>query len=475
LHDPIVVTLDPPMRAPPRDDGRSAPMKLQDGRPTAALRDMPSVRYRPIEVTDEGSGFVAYRCYDTLLGRPVRLLIAAPPAGDDYALEPVDFLARAQALVRQPSSALPKVFEFGYHGARPFLVLQAIAGGRLAGLLADGLRLPPRHLLATAVHVALALETLHSLGLVHGDLGVGALVLEGSGRVRLTDFGQLRALHRSPDDQRWPADDVRQLGVMLLSLTMGATPWGADIDAGLDAELDALIEQLLDPDPGARPTSSALVERLLALSGQVGSGGGGGPSLEGLDLEHRVTRNLPAFSPQPEGVQPPPVAVPDHSLPPSRLAGFINTISLMSARWGVGKPKPDVPADLVALVHAARVEAAPPAPAPRLAPLLALLAACLCLFWALDRAPEPRGEPALAEATGQPPELQAAVVAPAPPPVEVVEPTVRDGRARVVYFRDGERVGAPQPANPWERQVIPETAVPIRQLELRPGPQPLGP
>ena len=149
----------------------------------------------------------------------------------------------------------------------------------LDGILGVGLGKPAseRRVLTLGEQLADALVALHRAGLVHGDVHSGAVSLQ-EGRVRLGGLRgpcadpPLRAGQTAPEliagAQASAAGDLYGLGVVLHTYASGALPYGEDAWAAVARQqsgqrgslsvsdsLCALIDALLHPDPGARPTA----------------------------------------------------------------------------------------------------------------------------------------------------------------------------------------------------------------------------
>ena len=77
---------------------------------------------------------------------------------------------------------------------RVALVLELLAGGSLAALLARRGRLRPGEVVTAIAPVAAALAHAHGSGVVHGDLSPGNIVFTAEGRPVLTDLGVARVL-----------------------------------------------------------------------------------------------------------------------------------------------------------------------------------------------------------------------------------------------------------------------------------------
>jgi hypothetical protein len=175
--------------------------------------------------------------------------------------------------------------------ARVALVLELLAGGSLASLLARRGRLRPGEVVTTIAPVAAALAHAHEHGVVHGDLSPGNIVFTGEGRPVLTDLGVARVLGETaagevtpayvdPTVARGgapgPASDVFGVAAAAFHALTGVAPWNAatpgdtldvaaagllpdltELAAEAPAELLEVISRALDPDPHRRGSAAA--------------------------------------------------------------------------------------------------------------------------------------------------------------------------------------------------------------------------
>jgi hypothetical protein len=172
------------------------------------------------------------------------------------------------------------------------LVLDLLAGGSLATLLARRGRLRPGEVVTAIAPVAAALAQAHERGIVHGDLSPGNVVFTAEGRPVLTDLGTARLVGEAvraevtpgyvdPVVARGgapgPASDVFGVAAAAFHALTGIAPWNAADpggalevaagghlpDLGLLApdapeDLVRVIERGLDPDPHVRGSAAAL-------------------------------------------------------------------------------------------------------------------------------------------------------------------------------------------------------------------------
>jgi hypothetical protein len=122
------------------------------------------------------------------------------------------------------------------------LVLDLLAGGSLAALLARRGRLRPGEVITTVAPVAAALAHAHDRGVVHGDLSPGNVVFTAEGRPVLTDLGTARLVgdtaraevtpaYVDPVVARGgapgPASDVFGVAAAAFHALTGIAPWNA--------------------------------------------------------------------------------------------------------------------------------------------------------------------------------------------------------------------------------------------------------
>jgi eukaryotic-like serine/threonine-protein kinase len=142
-------------------------------------------RYRLQRLIGTGSMASVWLAEDEALARPVAVkIIADTLAADRLWVRRFEREARVAACLQHPN--VVPVYDLGSEHARPFLVMQHVAGGTLADALAQGRALDAetiaRELLAAVSHI-------HDAGLLHRDIKPSNVLLGPDARPRLTDFG----------------------------------------------------------------------------------------------------------------------------------------------------------------------------------------------------------------------------------------------------------------------------------------------
>jgi hypothetical protein len=200
---------------------------------------------------------------------------------------------------------------------RVALVLELLAGGSLAALLARRGRLRPGEVVTAIAPVAAALAHAHTNGVVHGDLSPGNIVFTAEGRPVLTDLGVARVLGETaagevtpayvdPTVARGgapgPASDVFGVAAAAFHALTGIAPWNAATPGDtLRVAADGLLPDLAELAPEAPPELLAVIGRGLAADPHDR----GSAAAFALDLRHAC---------RPEPVRLPQSGVPDDEL-----------------------------------------------------------------------------------------------------------------------------------------------------------------
>ncbi|UOY03017.1 serine/threonine-protein kinase [Blastococcus sp. PRF04-17] len=165
--------------------------------------------------------------------------------------------------------------------ARVALVLELLAGGSLAALLARRGRLRPGEVVTAIAPVAAALAHAHGHGVVHADLSPGNIVFTAEGRPVLTDLGVARVLGEAaagevtpayvdPTVARGgapgPASDVFGIAAAAFHALTGIAPWNAATPADtLRVAAEGFVPDLAELAPDAPLRLVEVILRGLAV------------------------------------------------------------------------------------------------------------------------------------------------------------------------------------------------------------------
>ncbi len=149
-------------------------------------------RYRPVRQLGRGGMGVVWQAVDEVLGRDVAVkelrtyTDSSAPELAELTLR-MQREARAAARVRHPG--VVSVHDIAEHEGRPVIVMELVDGPSLADVLAERGTVDPREAARTGAKVLEALAAAHDAGVLHRDVKPGNILLDGAGRVVLTDFG----------------------------------------------------------------------------------------------------------------------------------------------------------------------------------------------------------------------------------------------------------------------------------------------
>ncbi len=210
-------------------------------------------RYELLEEAGRGAMGVVYRAYDREARRTVALKALHGADPDDLYRLKNEF--RALAGVVHPH--LVRLYEMSIEGDRGFFTMELIEGGRT---LVEHLRSPaPEAALREAFRqLAAALAWLHAAGWIHRDLKPSNVLVDGSGRLVLLDFGLVRGLGAEHAERTQPGTVVGTLAYMSPEQALGR-PLSAASDWYSFGVL--LYECLTGRSPFAGAPATALLDR----------------------------------------------------------------------------------------------------------------------------------------------------------------------------------------------------------------------
>ena len=251
-------------------------------------------RYRIVALLGRGGMGEVYRADDLRLGQPVALKFL-PRLLDRDPVRLDRFLAEVRTARQVSHPNVCRVYDIGEVDGRHFLSMEYIDGEDLASLLRRIGRLPVDKALEITRQLCAALAAAHDKGVLHRDLKPANVMLDGRGKVRLTDFGLAEPQGASVDGEvaGTPAymapeqfagrpasvqSDLYALGLVLYEIFGGKRAFEAPSIAelrrlheeshapllttsvrDLDPAVERVIFRCLEKDPANRPASAIAV------------------------------------------------------------------------------------------------------------------------------------------------------------------------------------------------------------------------
>lgn len=253
-------------------------------------------RYRIEARIAVGGMATVYRAVDTRLDRVLALKVMHPALAIDVAFVE-RFIREAKSVARLAHPNVVAVFDQGAEGAYVYLAMEYVAGCTLRDVLRERGALQPRAALDILEPVLAALGAAHRAGFVHRDMKPENVLIGDDGRVKVADFGLVRAVGTATDTtgsllgtvsylapeqiEHGTADtrsDVYACGVVLYEMLTGAKPHtgenaaqviyqhlNSDVPApsalvpGLPVALDSLVASATARNPEVRPHDAVLL------------------------------------------------------------------------------------------------------------------------------------------------------------------------------------------------------------------------
>jgi predicted RNA-binding Zn-ribbon protein involved in translation (DUF1610 family) len=271
-------------------------------------------------------------------GNQVALKIMRPgkKVGQEF-LERFVEESRQAVLLDHPN--IKRVYEVGSDRGRYFLAEEFIEGRSLKRQLEVLGKLTPTEAVETALQMAEALRYAHGKAIVHGDLRPSSVIIDETGRVRLSGLGVAKdatknlihvggdgsatvpyymapeqALDISSTDAR---SDIYSLGAVLYHMVTGRPPYQGQgslevlmrltqeplvppkqIAPELSEDLNTLIVEMLDAEPDSRPREiPVVIERLRKALGRQTVQGAESARLGTARQQDVRTRSIPVRQP----------------------------------------------------------------------------------------------------------------------------------------------------------------------------------
>ena len=249
-----------------------------------------AARYRLGPLLGQGGMAEVRRADDLVAGGEVAVkLLRRLPAGAPWSTREI------HALERLDHPSLVRLRDHGVDHGVPYLVLDLVDGSSLADVLVHG-PLDSRGAATLIAEVADGLAHAHSRGVTHRDVKPGNILIDGTGRARLADFGIARILDATPTtgagfvigtaaylapeqvrgERVGPAADVYALGLVLLECLTERRAYpgtfaeaaiahltkAPEIPSTLPPSLGGLAAAMTLRDPSMRPSALSVAHSL---------------------------------------------------------------------------------------------------------------------------------------------------------------------------------------------------------------------
>ena len=288
-------------------------------------------RYRVVALAGRGGMGEVYRAEDLKLSQIVAIkFLPASLSQDAGALSRFHSEVRIARQVSHPNVC--RVFDIGDADGIPFLTMEYVDGEDLSSLVRRIGRLSTDKAVEIARQICAGLAAAHERGVIHRDLKPANLMLDSTGRIRITDFGlasiaasieasDVRAgtpAYMAPEQLEGKEvtvkSDLYSLGLVLYEILTGKRAFNATtlpelirqressspaspstIVRDLDPVVERVILRCLEKDPAQRPASAFQVAAALP---------GGDPLAAALAAGETPSPEMVAAAGQSEGMRP---------------------------------------------------------------------------------------------------------------------------------------------------------------------------
>src|ERR671924_1021696 len=266
-------------------------------------------RYRILRKLGTGGMANVYLAEDEVLGRRVAIKILNDRhAGDDQFVERFRREAKNAASLSHPN--IVSIYDRGEAEGTYYIAMEYLDGRSLKELIVARGPAPVNVAIDYARQILAAIRFAHRHGIVHRDIKPHNVLVDGEGRLKVTDFGIARAgvsqmteagsiigtaQYLSPEQAKGaPVDqtsDLYSLGIVLYELLTGAVPFTGDTPVEIAMKH---LSKVPEPPSSNRPDLPAALDQVVlrALAKDPEDRYG---SAEEMDAElARVADGLPA-------------------------------------------------------------------------------------------------------------------------------------------------------------------------------------
>jgi eukaryotic-like serine/threonine-protein kinase len=173
------------------------------------------------------------------------------------------FQQEAELIAALEHPCIVPIYDFGWHGEQPYIVMRHMAGGSLADRL-QKVELKQTEIAHVFKRIAEALDAAHARNIIHRDVKPSNFLYDATGEIFLSDFGIAKSKVFTDEDGSWllgtpaymspeqvlgsPLDgraDIYALGIVLYRLLSGQLPFSSDSTTALiNAHVDLPIPDI---------------------------------------------------------------------------------------------------------------------------------------------------------------------------------------------------------------------------------------
>jgi len=213
-------------------------------------------RYEIEQELAQGSMGVLFLARDPYIQRQVAIKVLMYSRTLDQVYQDY-FQHEAELIASLEHPCIVPIYDFGWHGQQPYIVMRYMAGGSLSDRL-DTEEIKSSQIAHIFKRIGEALDAAHARSIIHRDVKPSNFLLDANGEIFLSDFGIAKSTAITDEDGTWlvgtpaymspeqvqgrPVDgraDIYALGIVLYRLLTGQLPFSSDsVTALMNARLN---------------------------------------------------------------------------------------------------------------------------------------------------------------------------------------------------------------------------------------------
>jgi serine/threonine-protein kinase len=193
------------------------------------------------------------------------------------------FQREAEVIAALEHPCIVPVYDFGWHGKQPYIIMRYMAGGSLQDRLKES-ELKLTEMAHIFKRVAEALDAAHAQNIIHRDVKPSNILFDVTGEAFLSDFGIAKSKPITDEEGEWLVgtpgymspeqvlgesvdgrSDIYALGVVLYRLLTGSMPFSSDSVTGLiNAHVDLPVPDVREVKANIPAVWQEVVAKALA-------------------------------------------------------------------------------------------------------------------------------------------------------------------------------------------------------------------
>ena len=269
-------------------------------------------RYQILSELEQGGMGVIFLAHDPFVQRSVIIKVLTY----QFAMENFHrefFQQEAKIIASLEHPYIVPVYDFGWHGSQPYIVMRYMVGGSLADIMKQR-KLKLTELANILQRLCEALDAAHTRNIIHRDIKPANILFDIEKKAFLADFGIAQIKSDSNEEEGFIAgtpnymspeqclsqkvdkrSDIYSMGVLLFKMLAGRMPFiGSSNEDLMDKHVNQPIPNILDLQPDLPSAWQEILNKAMAKSpsNRYASAGELAQDVKGLLTGRWYWRNL---------------------------------------------------------------------------------------------------------------------------------------------------------------------------------------